>query len=78
MNIKDPETERLAAEVAELTGDTEVAIDAFSQYGKGHHPAKLGMGDCDSYATAKLAREPLLCIGDGFPRTDLELVEVKP
>ncbi|WP_206795853.1 type II toxin-antitoxin system VapC family toxin [Amycolatopsis sp. MtRt-6] len=55
----------------------EAAIDAFSQYGKGRHPAKLNMGDCYSYATAKLAHEPLLCIGDDFPQTDLELVELK-
>lgn len=55
----------------------EVAIDAFSQYGKGRHPAKLNMGDCYSYATAKLAREPLLCIGKDFPQTDLELVKLE-
>ncbi len=54
----------------------EVAIEAFKQYGKGHHPAKLNMGDCYSYATAKVAREPLLCIGDDFPQTDLELVKL--
>ncbi|MFJ1765795.1 type II toxin-antitoxin system VapC family toxin [Amycolatopsis sp. NPDC088138] len=54
----------------------EVAIEAFKQYGKGHHPAKLNMGDCYSYATAKIAREPLLCIGDDFPQTDLELVKL--
>ncbi|RSM46678.1 PIN domain-containing protein [Amycolatopsis balhimycina DSM 5908] len=55
----------------------EMAIDAFSQYGKGHHPAKLNMGDCYSYATAKLAREPLLCIGNDFSQTDLELVKLE-
>ncbi|MFG1644952.1 type II toxin-antitoxin system VapC family toxin [Amycolatopsis sp. NPDC049252] len=54
----------------------DVAIEAFKQYGKGHHPAKLNMGDCYSYATAKIAREPLLCIGDDFPQTDLELVKL--
>ena len=55
----------------------EAAIDAFSQYGKGHHPAKLNMGDCYSYATAKLAREPSLCIGNAFSQTDLELVKLE-
>jgi ribonuclease VapC len=55
----------------------EAAIDAFSQYGKGRHPAKLTMGDCCSCATAKLAREPLLCIGDDFPQTELELVKLE-
>lgn len=55
----------------------EVAIDAFGQYGKGHHPAKLNMGDCHTYATAKIAGEPLLCLGDDFPQTDLELVKLE-
>jgi ribonuclease VapC len=54
----------------------EVAMDAFVQYGKGHHPAKLNMGDCFTYATAKVAGEPLLCVGDDFPQTDLPLVEL--
>jgi ribonuclease VapC len=55
----------------------KVAIDAFGQYGKGHHPAKLNLGDCYSYATAKIAREPLLCLGNDFPQTDLELVKLE-
>lgn len=54
----------------------EVAADAYHRFGKGRHPAKLNMGDCLSYATAYLAREPLLCIGDDFPQTDLELVDL--
>lgn len=54
----------------------EVAIDAYHRFGKGRHPAKLNMGDCLSYATAHLEREPLLCIGDDFPQTDLELVDL--
>ncbi|GAA1033453.1 MULTISPECIES: type II toxin-antitoxin system VapC family toxin [Amycolatopsis] len=55
---------------------SEIATDAFSQFGKGRHPAKLNLGDCHSYATAKIAGEPLLCIGDDFPQTDLELVKL--
>lgn len=55
----------------------DVAIDAFHRFGRGRHPAKLNMGDCFSYATARLAREPLLCIGDDFARTDLELVALE-
>lgn len=53
---------------------TRVALDAFSHFGKGRHPAKLNMGDCFAYATAAVAGEPLLCVGDDFPQTDLELV----
>jgi len=47
---------------------------AFLQYGKGRHPAGLNYGDCMTYAVAKLADEPLLCVGDDFAKTDLELV----
>lgn len=54
----------------------DVALDAFSRFGKGRHPAALNFGDCCSYATASIAREPLLCIGDDFPQTDLELVSL--
>jgi ribonuclease VapC len=35
--------------------------------------AVLNFGDCLAYATAKVARKPLLCKGDGFAQTDLEL-----
>ena len=47
---------------------------AFLRYGKGRHPARLNLGDCMSYAVAKVAGEPLLCVGDDFAKTDLELV----
>jgi len=54
----------------------EVAQDAYFRYGKGRHRAKLNMGDCFTYAIAYVAREPLLCIGDDFVHTDLELVKL--
>ena len=50
------------------------ALEAFLRYGKGRHPARLNFGDCMSYATARLAGEPLLCIGNDFAQTDLPLV----
>ena len=50
------------------------AMAAFFVYGKGRHKAALNFGDCIAYATAKLAGEPLLCTGNDFARTDLELV----
>lgn len=52
------------------------AVRAFNRFGKGRHPAKLNLGDCDSYASASIAREPLLCIGNDFVQTDLTLVEL--
>jgi ribonuclease VapC len=51
-----------------------VAAQAFGRYGKGRHPAGLNYGDCLTYAAAKLAGEPVLCLGEDFPLTDLELV----
>lgn len=50
-----------------------LAMDAWLRFGRGRHPANLNLGDCFSYATAKAAREPLLCAGDDFVRTDLNL-----
>jgi ribonuclease VapC len=50
-----------------------VAADAYPAYGKGRHRAGLNVGDCMTYAVAKLAGEPLLCLGDDFRATDLEL-----
>jgi ribonuclease VapC len=53
-----------------------VAVDAYIRYSKGRHPAGLNFGACLTYATCRLADQPLLCIGDDFSRTDLELIAV--
>jgi ribonuclease VapC len=45
---------------------------AYLRYGKGRHPARLNMGDCFTYAVAKVAGMPVLFTGDDFSRTDLE------
>ncbi len=49
------------------------AVDAWMKFGKGRHVASLDFGDCMSYATATLAHQPLLCTGEDFRRTDLQL-----
>jgi ribonuclease VapC len=49
------------------------AGSAFHRFGKGRHRAALNYGDCMTYATARLAGEPLLCVGDDFALTDLAL-----
>jgi ribonuclease VapC len=51
----------------------ELALDAFRQYGKGRHRASLNMGDCFSYACAKMHRVPLLFKGDDFIHTDIRI-----
>ena len=53
-----------------------LALDAYSRFGKGRHPAALNFGDCCTYAVASLAGEALLCIGDDFAKTDLLLVRL--
>jgi len=51
----------------------EQAVDAFARFGKGCHPAGLNMGDCFAYACARQVMAPLLCKGNDFPLTDIEL-----
>ncbi len=49
----------------------QIARRAFVQYGKGHHPARLNLGDCFAYALAKVLNEPLLCKGGDFVQMDI-------
>ena len=48
-----------------------LARDAWDRYGKGRHPAGLNLGDCCSYALAKLRGETLLYKGNDFGKTDV-------
>jgi ribonuclease VapC len=50
------------------------AVAAYETFGRGRHPASLNFGDCLSYAAAKVAGRPLLCVGKDFAKTDLALV----
>ncbi len=50
----------------------QAAAEAFLRFGKGRHPAALNYGDCMTYATARIAEEPLLYIGNDFAQTDIE------
>jgi len=49
-----------------------LALDAHAHFGKGVHPARLNMGDCFSYACAKVHGVPLLYKGEDFALTDIE------
>ena len=44
---------------------------AFLRFGKGRHQAALNMGDCYTYAIAKVARMPVLFTGNDFSQTDI-------
>ena len=57
--------------IALQTPEAIAALEAHARYGKGRHPAKLNMGDCFSYAVAKLRGMPLLYKGGDFSQTDL-------
>ncbi|HEX3882226.1 MAG TPA: type II toxin-antitoxin system VapC family toxin [Stellaceae bacterium] len=59
------ETVPITAEIGQL------AIDAFTRFGRGHHPAGLNMGDCFAYACARSLGVPLLFKGDDFSQTDI-------
>jgi ribonuclease VapC len=52
-----------------------IAREAYRDFGKGRHRAGLNFGDCFVYALAKDKGEPLLCKGQDFKRTDLEIAE---
>jgi ribonuclease VapC len=54
-------------------GCGRAALSAFDRFGKGRHPAALNLGDCFAYACAAAGDMPVLCKGDDFPRTDIEL-----
>jgi ribonuclease VapC len=69
--------ERLRIEInlgiANFTDEHAAAAQrAFLRYGTGRHPAALNFGDCMTYAAAQLSHQPLLAVGNDFPRTDLE------
>ena len=48
-----------------------LAAEAFTQFGRGRHPAALNFGDCLAYATAKALGDTLLFVGNDFARTDV-------
>ena len=49
-----------------------LARQAFLQYGRGRHPARLNFGDCFAYAVAKTHQTSLLFKGNDFGHTDIE------
>jgi ribonuclease VapC len=49
----------------------EIAREAYRNYGRGNHPARLNYGDCFAYALAKATQQALLFKGDDFAKTDI-------
>lgn len=50
------------------------ALEGWRRFGKGNHPAALNLGDCFTYALSSVTARPVLCVGDDFTRTDLDVV----
>jgi ribonuclease VapC len=50
----------------------QLAREAYRDFGKGRHKARLNLGDCFAYALAKDLDEPLLFKGSDFKHTDIE------
>ena len=48
-----------------------LAIEAFTRFGRGRHPAALNFGDCLAYASARQVGDTLLFVGGDFSRTDI-------
>ena len=62
-------------EVGEV--DARRAVDAWHRYGKGRHPARLNLGDLFTYALADATGYPILCVGNDFAQTDLEVLPAR-
>lgn len=66
---------RAAIEVVPFTNEQfELARGVWLRFGKGRHSAALNLGDCCSYALARVSGEPLLAKGDDFAKTDIRMV----
>ncbi len=48
-----------------------VAVATWRRFGKGHHTAGLNLGDCFSYALAKVEGAAMLFKGDDVTQTDI-------
>lgn len=69
-----------AARVEVVAVDRETAdaaIDAWRRFGKSRHPARLNLGDCFTYAAAQGQGAAVLCTGNDFAQTDVEVVPLR-
>lgn len=54
------------------------ALDGWRRFGKGRHAAALNLGDCFTYALAAERAAAVLCTGNDFGQTDVEVVPLRP
>ena len=63
---------RAGIEIRSVTFEqTQIARQAYLDFGKGRHPAGLNFGDCFAYALVRDTGEPLLFKGNDFGKTDI-------
>ncbi|TDE10364.1 type II toxin-antitoxin system VapC family toxin [Jiangella asiatica] len=55
-------------------GVAERALEGWRRFGKGRHPAALNYADCFTYALAVESSLPILCVGNDFARTDVDVL----
>jgi ribonuclease VapC len=76
----NPDTARQAERLLEAAGviiepvtlrQGLLARQAFYDFGRGRHPARLNFGECFAYALAEGLDEPLLFKGDDFKEADV-------
>ena len=65
---KSPQSEEIQA---------DRALEGWRRFGKGRHRAALNLGDCFTYGLAVAVDHPVLCVGDDFVRTDVEVVPLE-
>lgn len=68
--LRDAEIEIVKVDAAAA----ERAMEAWRRYGKGRHRAALNYGDCFVYALAERMGLSLLCTGDDFAATDIDIL----
>lgn len=54
------------------SAEWEAAALAYERFGRGRHQAALNFGDCLAYATAAVAGDSLLFVGNDFSKTDIK------
>ena len=57
--------------------DARRAIHGWHRFGKGRHTARLNLGDLFTYALADATGYPILCVGNDFAQTDLEVLPAR-
>jgi len=52
----------------------DLAVDGWRRFGRGRHRAALNFGDCFTYGLALARSSAVLCTGDDFAATDVDVV----